>query len=172
MFTKMLVPLDGSEISAGVLPWVSAIARSLDIPVELLSIIDPDAPPLAHQVTSPGVVRYEARLPFLSFAADERHYTGLPAESAREDLPTAPSRYQYDFADHHPQSGDIEEMAGVEEWLREHGSLLRHQGVNVLGETVQGAQGKPSEAILQFAEEHGCDLIAMASHDRNMLEQV
>ena len=172
MFTKMLVPLDGSEVSSGVLPWVSHISKNLDIPVLLLSIVDPGVPPLPHQVTTPGVVRYQGRLPFLSFAADEQSYTGVPAESARGDLPTAPSKYQYDYADHNPQSEAVEEMSNMAEWLRERASLLERQGVNVLEERVVAAHDKPSQIILQFAEDHGCDFIAMASHDRNLLDQV
>jgi nucleotide-binding universal stress UspA family protein len=172
MFTKMLVPLDGSEISGGILPWVSHMAKNLDIPVLLLSIIDPDNPTLPHQITTPGVVRYQGRLPFLSFAADEQHYTGVPAESARGDLPTAPSKYQYDYADNNPQNGAVGEMSDMEEWLRERASFLERQGVNVLEEKVVAAHDRPSRVILQFAEDYGCDFIAMASHDRNLLEQI
>jgi nucleotide-binding universal stress UspA family protein len=171
MFKKVLVPLDGSEISEGVLPWVSHVARGLNLPVALLSIVEPGDPAVTHQVTTPGVVRYQSRFPFLSFAADEQYYTGVPAESAREGLPTTPSKYQYDYADHHLQAGDEEEMAQIEEWLRERAAQLEGQGVTVLEETIVTADDKPSQIILQFAEEHGCDLVLMGSHDRNLLEQ-
>ncbi len=40
MFTKMLVPLDGSKTAEKVLPCTRALARRLEIPVELLGVID------------------------------------------------------------------------------------------------------------------------------------
>jgi nucleotide-binding universal stress UspA family protein len=36
---------------------------------------------------------------------------------------------------------------------------------------VVGVGDRPAEEILQLASEHGCDLIAMATHDRNLLGQ-
>ncbi len=43
MFRKALVPLDGSELSEGVLPYVSALAKGLNIPLALLTVIDLEA---------------------------------------------------------------------------------------------------------------------------------
>jgi nucleotide-binding universal stress UspA family protein len=40
MYTRILVPLDGSETSEKVLPYARALARSLKIPIELLAVID------------------------------------------------------------------------------------------------------------------------------------
>jgi nucleotide-binding universal stress UspA family protein len=52
MYSKILVPLDGSQFSQGVLPYVRSLARSLKTPVELLHVNDPArlapfSPPLA-----------------------------------------------------------------------------------------------------------------------------
>ncbi len=41
MFEKILVPLDRTELSEGILPLVSQLARGLKAPVVLLSVIDP-----------------------------------------------------------------------------------------------------------------------------------
>jgi nucleotide-binding universal stress UspA family protein len=41
MYKKILVPLDGSNLSAGVLPYVRWLARALKVPVELLHVNDP-----------------------------------------------------------------------------------------------------------------------------------
>ena len=41
MYSKILVPLDGSTLSEGVLPYVRLLARACRIPVELLHIHDP-----------------------------------------------------------------------------------------------------------------------------------
>ncbi|HVO92646.1 MAG TPA: universal stress protein [Terriglobales bacterium] len=49
MYHRILVPLDGSELSAGVLPYVRWLVRALNTPVELLYVIDP-----AHPTLTPG----------------------------------------------------------------------------------------------------------------------
>ena len=41
MYRKILVPLDGSNLSAGVLPYVRWLARALEVPVELMYVNDP-----------------------------------------------------------------------------------------------------------------------------------
>ncbi len=41
MYTRILVPLDGSRFSEGVLPYVRALARAVKVPVELLYVNDP-----------------------------------------------------------------------------------------------------------------------------------
>lgn len=171
MFTKILVPMDGSEISEAILPSVAYLAKRLDIPVELLSIIDPGTAPVAHEVATPGVVRYQSRFPFISYAADERYYTGNPAQSARIVTPTVRSQYQYDYSDQDIKGGKAEEMMEAQNWLDERASWLEQQGVSVLESKVAGAIGKPSEGIIEYAGLHSCDLIAMATHDRNLLGQ-
>ncbi len=41
MYSKILVPLDGSRFSEGILPYVRAVARAIKAPVELLYVNDP-----------------------------------------------------------------------------------------------------------------------------------
>lgn len=41
MYNRILVPLDGSKLSAGVLPYVRWLARALKVSVELLHVNDP-----------------------------------------------------------------------------------------------------------------------------------
>ncbi len=43
MFQKVLVPLDGTELAEGILPYVSFLARGLNIPLVLVSVVDLDA---------------------------------------------------------------------------------------------------------------------------------
>jgi nucleotide-binding universal stress UspA family protein len=45
MYTKILVPLDGSKLAEQVLPYVRLLAKVYGAQVELLRIIDPDARP-------------------------------------------------------------------------------------------------------------------------------
>lgn len=42
MYTKLLVSLDGSQLSEGVLPYARFFSKTLDIPVELLRVIEPE----------------------------------------------------------------------------------------------------------------------------------
>lgn len=44
MYSKILVPLDGSMFSEGVLPYVRPLARAVKAPVELLYVNDPKRP--------------------------------------------------------------------------------------------------------------------------------
>src|SRR5215468_8271424 len=43
MYTRMLIPLDGSKAAEQVLPYARCLAKALAIPVELLEVIDPEA---------------------------------------------------------------------------------------------------------------------------------
>jgi nucleotide-binding universal stress UspA family protein len=43
VYTRMLIPLDGSQAAEQVLPYARFLAKGLAIPVELLEVIDPDA---------------------------------------------------------------------------------------------------------------------------------
>ncbi len=40
MYAKILVPLDGSTLSEGILPYVRSLARAMNVPVELLRVND------------------------------------------------------------------------------------------------------------------------------------
>jgi nucleotide-binding universal stress UspA family protein len=42
MYTRMLVPLDGSKVAEQVLPYARFLAKALGIPVELLGVVDPE----------------------------------------------------------------------------------------------------------------------------------
>ena len=42
MYTRMLIPLDGSKVAEQVLPYARFLAKGLRIPVELLGVVDPE----------------------------------------------------------------------------------------------------------------------------------
>jgi nucleotide-binding universal stress UspA family protein len=165
MFTRMLVPLDGSEISEGILPWVAHVAKDLDMPAVLVSIMDPSGPPFQEQVAPPGLSLHVTPLPFLTLAADRLDNIGVSHEESRYDPPGS------DGSPKKKDIKDIKEMARLETWLRQHASMLEGQGANILEEKILTAHDRPSQVILQAGVEHGCDLIAMATHDRNLLER-
>ncbi len=43
MYSRMLIPLDGSELAEQVLPYARSLASALTIPVEFLEVVDPEA---------------------------------------------------------------------------------------------------------------------------------
>ena len=43
MYTRMLIPLDGSKVAEQVLPYARFLAKALAIPAELLGVVDPEA---------------------------------------------------------------------------------------------------------------------------------
>jgi nucleotide-binding universal stress UspA family protein len=43
MFTRVLVPLDGTEAADSIIPYVSSLAQGLGMEVVLISVTDPDA---------------------------------------------------------------------------------------------------------------------------------
>jgi nucleotide-binding universal stress UspA family protein len=55
MYSKLLVPLDGSRLSEGILPYARTIAKTLNVPVELLQVIDPD---VISALSDPPAGRY------------------------------------------------------------------------------------------------------------------
>ena len=48
MFKTILVPLDGSEIARGILPYVSQIARKTGTPLVLHTVIDLHSVPVSE----------------------------------------------------------------------------------------------------------------------------
>jgi nucleotide-binding universal stress UspA family protein len=55
MYTKILVPLDGSKLSESVLPYVRSLTKALRIPVELLHAVDPE---VVSALVDPNAGRY------------------------------------------------------------------------------------------------------------------
>ena len=55
MYKRIIVPLDGSELAEGVLPYARSLARALELPVTLLQVIDPD---VVSAFTNPAHNRY------------------------------------------------------------------------------------------------------------------
>jgi nucleotide-binding universal stress UspA family protein len=44
MYSKILIPLDGSRFAESVLPYARALTNGLRLPVDLLYVDDPDLP--------------------------------------------------------------------------------------------------------------------------------
>ena len=58
MYTQILTPLDGSDLSEQVLPYVRSLATSLSLPITLLLAVEPEHPSVG-QILNPTLHLYE-----------------------------------------------------------------------------------------------------------------
>ncbi|HUK40326.1 MAG TPA: universal stress protein, partial [Candidatus Acidoferrales bacterium] len=63
MYKKILVPLDGSKLAEGVLPYARLLAVPLKLPVDLLYVNDPDTvAPAAYSISGSDYLKQVAAL--------------------------------------------------------------------------------------------------------------
>lgn len=158
MFNKILVPLDGTELAVGILPYVSHLAKGLNVPVTLLSVIDPDALELPEYMRrAPGATHTEYIPGGMSAEMGVAH-----AEESRER--TGVHRHETG----RPYASQLFDNAeeSVRARLIEAAGRLRNDGVKA---EYRIAFGKPAEKIAEVAAIEGCDLVAMSTHGRNAL---
>jgi nucleotide-binding universal stress UspA family protein len=167
MFKKVLVPLDGSELAEGILPYISHLAEGAGASVTLLSVIDPDAieapraagvaptgepPAPGMDFVPPGVVGMDSSGSYAApqTTTDPRPSTTHPHETGGRFTSQLFERVENE----------------VEGSLRQVAKKLQDRGVKV---ATQVAFGKAAEEIVRVAESEGCDLIAMSTHGRTAL---
>ena len=161
MFQKMLIPLDGTELAEGILPYVSQLARGFDIPIVLLSVVDPDA------------VRMPERL--IAKHEDEEPREGIRSLTTFEGASPSPASgtsgcrgVSLRHETGGPYASQIFERVEVEVKRELDAVINRLNKAGVKAESVVSF-GKPAEEIVRVAEREGCDLIAMSTHGRNAL---
>ena len=141
MFKRILVPLDGSEVAAGILPFVTAIAERTEAVVTLLSVIDTTS----MEVSRPRAEAQSSMAAGSLFVTSSRPqpivdtYRTQSEEAAEEDAKTA---------------------------LRAIAKRLADKGIET---RVAAASGPVAEEILRFAQKDGSDLIAISTHGRGAL---
>lgn len=143
MLQKVLVPLDGSELAEGVLPYVQELCRRCE-PVEVI-LFQVVTPPAGR---AGGVFRVQEE--------------GFPTVR----LPETPGDVEMAL---HPITRDrvlASVRAEVEASLARATQQLCDGGVNV---RVEMAFGRPADEIVDFAEREKVDLIAMSTHGRSGL---
>jgi nucleotide-binding universal stress UspA family protein len=69
MYTKIIIPLDGSILAEGVLPYVRTLARQVELPVTLLQVIDPEV--VSSYTTARDRSQYETVLGAMKVSGDE-----------------------------------------------------------------------------------------------------
>lgn len=159
MFKRALVPLDGSEMAEGILPFVSQLSRGLGMPLVLLSVIDPDAIELPDDLS---------RRP--SDGPPEIIPAGGPGGIVTTRSPEAPKERFHVYP--HERGGpyisqlfeNIEER--VKAQLEATAHKLRNEGTEA--EAIVEF-GHAAETIVRVAAERGCELIAMSTHGRTAI---
>lgn len=143
MFTKVLVPLDGTEVAESILPFATQLARDMCMGVVLARAVDFGH--LQDGVDESGLGRL-----LRSLSEDG---VPLPLDSPDEAEPWESklvARIEGEIA------APLEQLA----------ERLRLEGITA--ETALG-YGSASDAIIRMALESGCDLIAMSTRGRSLL---
>lgn len=145
MFSRILVPLDGSEIAEGILPYVTQFAKRLNAGIVVHTAVNLESLYVATTDASQQEPRNE-------------NSGGDPSvDVRRSDTGVTPAlRSQI----------EVEVLRGVESEFEEVASRLADQGIET---DVIATPGRPSEQILATAKAEGCDLIALATHGRNAI---
>ena len=159
MFHKALVPLDGTKLAGGILPYVSQLSRGLGMELVLLTVVDPATVAIPESLAGSGGDAAASRLEVvgtigigiarLDVEASERsservHETGWPHASQLFDRAESEARSR----------------------LRKAVERLADTGVTAQAEV---AIGEPADQIVRVAQRQGCDLIAMSTHGRSAL---
>jgi nucleotide-binding universal stress UspA family protein len=145
MYNKILVPLDGSEMSECSLEHVKEVAVGCHIPeVILLSVVEPakEAAPWVWGAFAGAQTKREAENKSATTSAID--YDAMRAQQSA----SAYEKQQQAFAD---------------DYLKKTAEKLTAQGMNVQTCILSG---KPAETILNYAKDNGVDIIIMSTHGR------
>jgi nucleotide-binding universal stress UspA family protein len=137
MFSTILLPLDGSDLSAMALPHVEALARALKSTVHLLCVV-----PSPHG-RSGG-----------AFRAAAAYLATLQLPRSEEDVDMA----------QHPIYKESE-MASLEaEAKRKLLPVAEHLNAAGIATEIAVAFGRPAGGILHYAKDNHIDMIVMCTH--------
>ncbi len=142
MYRRILVTLDGSELSEAVLPEVSKLAAGSDIAVHLITIAE--LPPGVVEETRPLVV------------------AGAAAPGGVVSVPPARMLETKGQAIEHTRQE-------LQSYVESKAAELRKSGVRVQTNVLFG---DPAAEILAYAKGKQADLIVMATHGRSGFSQV
>ncbi|MBI2964959.1 MAG: universal stress protein [Chloroflexi bacterium] len=153
MFRKILVPMDGSNISEGIAGWTTSFARPIGAEMILLAVVDPGKIPMPDR-PSFGTRTEESRL-HPAAAATPGPQTGVLtlepfADSGPPQLAPATGTQLVDSA-----------VASADSYLVHQAHRLTANGLKVATRVVIG---QPARQIIDQATALDADLIAMATH--------
>ncbi|MDA0769599.1 MAG: universal stress protein [Chloroflexi bacterium] len=152
MFNKILVPLDGSEMTEGILPFVSHLAQQLGSQITLLTVINPE------RVQVPPVE--EGR-----HHSAEDYRLGMTPTDPKLGGATKTATRIGPYVSQLLEQG--ERMAA--DRLGSLAEGLKDDKTPDLKVTTKILLGNSAEEIVRFANNEGFGLIAMATHGRTTL---
>ncbi len=147
MFKKVLVPLDGSELAEGILPYVSQLAKGLGFPLVLLSVIDPNTIELPERFRIGG-------------GQDQADYVLETAGRFRDTRPSN-EREQQGSRPHEgggPFASQLFDRVESDTRRRLEAVAKRLSVDGIRAESVV-AFGHAADEIVKAAEREGCDLV-------------
>ncbi len=147
MYTKILVPLDGSDLSNAVLPHVRQVAQCSRARVLLLHVL-PQPKPGVNGLAMAMLERQKLGSEYQIRAALAGH--------GQFDMSPPTSQF--------PRRDLIERQVEAYKFLDAIAAGLTQSGIEVHTRVVVA---EPDEAILDVAAQAGADLIAMATHGRS-----
>ena len=147
MYTRILVPLDGSVLAEQVLPYARAIAKGLDARVELVRAFDPIPRELTEDISS------DFNLEFGGAAAGG---LGVSNPTPRSQEDSMHGRYLDQIAEQRRQM--------VEDYLEKVKDTFALAGIEA---STTIFVGPAAEAIVTEAEKESDTLIAMTTHGRS-----
>ncbi|MDP6662552.1 MAG: universal stress protein [SAR202 cluster bacterium] len=146
MLEKILVPLDGSELAQGILPYVVRLARGMNSKLTLFTVVDPDVVRTPSKLGSRGSVWTEfGRIPIS--VPDERQ--------SQEGSDTGIASHVFERTER-----------TAEGFLRE---IAERIGGSDLEVDYRVGFGSPADQIASVAEKEGYGLVAMSTHARGTL---
>ncbi len=152
-FKKILVPLDGSEISEKIGGFVSGLARPLGADLVLLAVVNPDDFQLPEKSAEPGHP-VPGRAP-LDRPGAEFPVPGISSRGGKGPVEPGFGTQVVDRA-----------VEFATNYLAREVQRLDASGVK---STARVAVGQPAEQIVREARECGADMIAMATHRESSL---
>ena len=147
MFKKILVPLDSTEVSQGIIPIVTDLALSTDAKVVLLTVLGLETPGDVTTAVRQGT----------GGTVEAGRYGTVPAATSMEPA-----------VEGGPYRAQLDEKAEDDADQRLRG-FVRQLGDEGVEASTAVTFGTPAEAILKTARDHSCDLIAMSTHARSGL---
>ncbi|MDA0768720.1 MAG: universal stress protein [Chloroflexi bacterium] len=130
MYSRILVPLDGSKLAEKALPHAQGLAKTSGATIHLISVF--------------------SRNPSGGMALTG----GLDSDPSTADLARQLEEAQ---------------LSGVEEYLERVAAQLEHDGIQSEREVCEGSA---HDHIIDYAKQHGIDLIVMSTHGHGGLKRM
>jgi len=154
MIRKVLVPLDGSKVAEGILPYISQIARRLRLPMVLLSVVDPGDLVIPQPEPRGGT--------WMENVGGIKGPVIMRQALSPEKPPVTTHEMEPPYAAQFFERTELKVRKRMQPLV----DSLAKDGVAA---QLAVSFGHPAEEILRVAEAKGCDLIAMSTRGRNVL---